>query len=93
MKTYFQIEEPNEKTPHAILCEGSTREDVLKQAHDYYQECQADDDVWGEGGYVILIHEIDDDGEIVSTEEMELTVVTEKDFYDGGRFDYYSSRI
>lgn len=76
----------------ACLCEDYDREKAIESAQEYYCNRAEEDGEYGEGERDAILVAYNKDTDAESVEEITLTWHAEKDDYDGGRFDYYSSR-
>lgn len=79
-------------TTGACVNEGYDREAAIESAQQYYCERAEEDGEYGEGERDAILVIYNEDTDTETTEEITLSWHAERDTYDGGRFDYYSSR-
>lgn len=76
------------------ICESEvSREDVIRKATEYFEQKRFDDGEYGDFqlDVKLCIYSVETGNETV--EDITLDICVEKDTCDGGRSDYYGSRI
>lgn len=79
----------------ACIRDGYSREEVIKSATEYFEQKMIDDGETGETEEDVILFICDESGDetIEKEEPITLEIIVEDDGYDGGRFDYYNSRL
>lgn len=73
-------------TDGRVITDGRDKDKVIERAKDWLYECER----WGEEDCILRITDPETDN--ATDETITLNIVCEDDGYDGGRWDYYSSR-
>lgn len=74
------------------VSEGYVRAEVIEKAEDYFRRQAEANEQWGDGEKEAELVTVCTDDSEEKIERITLSWHAEKDTYDGGRFDYHSSR-
>jgi hypothetical protein len=86
------IEKQRGQTLGSCITDGYGRDQVIADAEDFYCTRAEEEAEYGEGERDALLVTHDEKTDAESVEPITLKWQAVRDTYDGGRFDYYSSR-
>ena len=99
MKMFSVYEEPSYaqrlakvELGQCVSEEHKTKEEAIEKAEQVFLLKAVDNDEWGKGDASCILYIYDDETGNETIEPVTIEWEAEKDNYDGGRFDYISSR-
>jgi len=90
---YSVYEIKNGENSGYCVTENDDRASAIASAQDYYCERAEQNGEYGQGECDVMIVTYDEKTNIETEEVITLKWYAMKDVYDGGRYDFYTSRI